>query len=173
MLVQILTEIQNLTKFIKTASENNKDKTLCLLLIRPGLAKTVGGPVHSSSVRPSPQQQHAAQLRASRIWVRHARPLPRAQAATWAWAGNSLPRLGRKQPEQRRPLDLNGRLRVVLARAKTLGRCCPETLAPISLFPFSLSTTAIDRVLAQRARSREREMAPSPAPSPARVLPSG
>ena len=65
MLVQILTEIQNLTKFIKTASENNKTKKLRLLLIRPYLAKTVGGPVHSSSARPSHGLVHSSSMRPS------------------------------------------------------------------------------------------------------------
>ena len=85
--------------------------------------------------------------------------LPRAQAATWAWAGKARPRLGRKRPSfvsgQSQPLD-----EIQLATPENPSQSC---LHPLSLLSVSLS---------QRVDSREPPpQAPCPAAGP-RPLPS-
>ena len=64
---------------------------------------------------------------------------PRAQAATWAWAGNSSPRLGLIQPGKSWPFILMGRPCVTSAGSKPRPSVAhPQTLAHFVL-PFSPS----------------------------------
>jgi hypothetical protein len=69
---------------------------------------------------------------------RRARRLPRAQAATWAWAGNSLSRLGSKRPDALLAVDLRSTVvlafwsdekPVTVAPLQTLGHSFPPLLS--------------------------------------------
>ena len=106
----------------------------------------------------SPQRRNAA--RAPAAVQQSARSLPRAQAATWAWAGNSSPRLGLIQPGESWPFILIGRPCVTSAGTKPRPPVAPpQTLAHFVL-PFSpsalLTPPASRRKGARRIGARKR-----------------
>ena len=117
--------------------------------------------------------------------TRPSRALPRAQAATWAWAGNSASRARppgpRRWPAHLAPLNPIGRPSGRFGRSKPQHRSAHRNPSFIRPLPFSLFARRSLFSLPQCSRERpttseravERALAPSPAPSPARVLRNG
>jgi hypothetical protein len=105
---------------------------------------------HHGPVQPSPK----------RVTVRAGRS-PDHQAATWAWAGKAVPRLGQKRParprnDRDRPIAIDGRA-LIPADQNPERALLPETLAQSLFAPLSLSffllATATEAMAPPRASS--------------------
>jgi hypothetical protein len=71
-------------------------------------------------------------------WPSRTPQLPRAQAATWVWAGKALTHLGLVWPGRFRPFDAIRWLTVIFARSETGVGLLPVTLESIFFPPLGL-----------------------------------